>query len=302
MFTFAVISCNRMHYLRNCVESILALAGGGFELLVIDNGSTEPGMSAYLGSLETNARVCYVKRFEDRRPNELYRAMTFAIDWSRDRGNRFINFIQDDCQWLRRDDSLLGRVRDGFDSMPEVAQIHTSLIWRDKYHKWLKEGGVRSVKIAGRRYLYFDHKPPCDTGFTRVSLFDSIGTWPAGVSLKGEGGAELGEEWLYRRCMEVGAKRVWSLDPALGMLYNAAYVRGYERIGRYEPPRSGFYLRPWTPLQIKLIEARAAAGEPSFIEEFAMGDDDDPRAKQVRSQEGRLSLPRHPEGVAPALV
>jgi hypothetical protein len=291
MFTFAVFSCNRLHYLRNCVQSIVDFVGlDDIDLLVVDNGSTEPGMTEYLSSLP--ASVC-VHRFPDRTPGELYRAMNFAVDHARARGHAFVHFIQDDCQFLRRDSTLLARVRAGFDAFPEVAQVQTCLVWKNKLLKWTTQGRTSLVESAGDRWLYLHDKPPCDTGFTRVSLFDQTGPYPEHASLKGEQpGSVLGEEWMYEQCNRLGARRIVSLRPVMGMLFDAAYVRGYTRIGRYVPPSNRYYLKPLTESRVGAIEANSRRGECSCIEDFQQADGYEPRSLDIRSQEGREQLPQ----------
>jgi len=292
MLMLAVFSCNRMFYLRNCVESILEfmhgpLHAGEAELLVVDNASSEPGMDEYLASLPTWVTI---HRFGDRSPSELYRAMNFAVRLARERGREFVHFIQDDCQFLRADPTLMARIRDLFGARPEIAQLHVNLAWRDKFAKWQREGRVSDVSVGGERCLLLQDKPPCDTGVTRVSLFDRIGEFPGDVSLKGDAGI-IGEEWLYAQCRRVGALRAQTLRPVMGMLYDAAYVRGQERIGVYRPPPNRYYIKPLAPEAIARIEERAQGGLCSFIEEFQEPDGWVPRSMQVRSELGRVAIP-----------
>jgi len=76
MFTFAVITCNRLHYLRNCVDSIIEFIGlDDINLLIIDNASKEDGVQKYLSSLPSEIDI---KLFHKRHPNELHRAMNYA--------------------------------------------------------------------------------------------------------------------------------------------------------------------------------------------------------------------------------
>jgi hypothetical protein len=48
-----------------------------------------------------------IKKFTDRTPNELYRAMNFAVRYAKENKYDFINFIQDDIQFLYKNDELL---------------------------------------------------------------------------------------------------------------------------------------------------------------------------------------------------
>jgi len=282
-FTFAVFSCNRLHYLRNCLRSIEEFVGlGAVDVLVVDNGSTERGMAEYLASLPPPVAV---HRFQGRAPHELYRGMNFAVGFSRRRGNPYVHFLQDDCQFLARDERMLHRVSAAFAARTDIAQLHVSFAWRGKLRKW-GAGGMDLVTIGTDRWLLPRLHPPCDTGFTRVSLFDRIGPYPEDLSLKGEGGSLIGEQWLYQQCRRIGAGRMYSLNPTLGMLFDAAYVRGDRRIGRYFPAPGRYYIRPLTPEQRRAIEASAGRGEMPVMEEYQSPEGWTPRTAEIRSEEG----------------
>lgn len=291
MFTYAVISCNRAHYLRNCIESVLEFAGddlrcGEAEVLVIDNGSVETGITEYLCSLPESISL---HRFADRTPNELYRAMNHAVEFSRERNRPYIHFIQDDCQFLRRDEELLTRIRRAFEACPDVYQLHVSLAWKMKLWKWENQGQTKVVEVPSGdarppwKWLHLCDRPPCDTGFTRIDLFDRIGLFPDHVTLKGP---FMGEQWLYEQCRRIGAARMYSLDPVMGMLPDAAYVRGDQRIGRYFAPPSRFYLEPLTDHDIRSIRENEAMGKMSCIEDNQRPDGWMPRSSRIRSEEG----------------
>lgn len=285
MFTFAIIACNRLHYLRNCVRSVLRFVDlDRVRLLVIDNASTEQGTHEYLSELAKSEPAITIHRFKDRRPNELYRAMNFAVDFARGAGHEFVHFIQEDSQFLWHDATMLDRVRRLFQERADVAQAHVSLGWHGKVRKWQQQGGCELLHVANDTWLWPRNMPPCDTGITRVSLFDATGPYPESASLKGDRGQPIGEEWMYAQCRRLGLKRVYSLLPSLGMIPDGACVRGMERIGRYFPPLSEFYLRPLDAEHVRQIQGNAEAGVLSCNEEVSIPDGWSVESMRIRSE------------------
>lgn len=294
MFTFAIIACNRLHYLRNCVQSVLRFVDlDRVRLLVIDNGSTEKGTVEYLQSLSAYEPAVCVHRFLDRRRNELYRAMNFAVEFARSHRDEFVHFIQEDSQFLWRDPGMLDRVRRLFCDLPDVVQAHVSLGWHGKIKKWQQRGGCELINRDDDVWLLPRSMPPCDTGITRVSLFDRTGLYPEDTSLKGDGGQPIGEEWMYNHCRRLGLRRVYSLLPSLGMIPDGACVRGLQRVGRYFPPPADFYLRPLDPQQIRQLHANAHRGVLSCNEEFSIPDSWNVECMRIRSEGPVETLPAH---------
>jgi glycosyltransferase involved in cell wall biosynthesis len=262
MITFAILHCNRLHYLKNCISSIIEFVDlEDSDLLVIDNGSSEAGVDEYLSSLPCDVEI---QRFYDRTPNELHRAMNFAIEFSRKHGNRYVNFVQDDYQYLYENPCLIPNVVDTFESMPEAVQLQSHLLWKSKTHRL----GEMSLLIAGSaRWHLFHSRPPCDNGFTRVALYDKIGPYPENISIHGvESGYISGEYWFMRACR--GLKRMTLANPNMGMLMDCCYVRGNQRIGRYDPPPNKYYLKPFDWAKVRQIDEMARQGKVCFIEDW----------------------------------
>lgn len=290
MFTFAIFSCNRLHYLRNCVESVRQFVGlDAVRLLVVDNASTEPGMSDYLASLP---KAVSVHRFRERCPGELYRAMNLAVQFARDQDSPFIHFLQEDCQFLWRDPSMLANLAELFERCPRVAQARCNFAWRGKLAKWTACASARALSAAGQHWFQADDLRPCDTGFTRVALFDSIGPFPQGTTLRDDPrGLLAGEDWLTQASRSKGWIRVESLRPSIGMLPDAAHVRGMDRIGAYFPPPREYYLKPLDPDRIATIERLHATQQVPVAEDFQIPDGWQPQSSQIRSTLGRERLP-----------
>jgi len=81
LVTFGFVNCNRLYYLKSCVESFLLCTEDykNKELIVVDNASIESGTERYLNSLE--ARGIKVYRQKKRDPsNEYARALNIIIE------------------------------------------------------------------------------------------------------------------------------------------------------------------------------------------------------------------------------
>lgn len=271
---FAVLTCNRLFYLKNCVNSILEFVDlGDAKIMILDNCTKEPGIKEYIGQLPDN--ILYV-RFEDRVPNELYRAMNYAISWCIRNNVSCINFIQDDYQYLFKIPDLLQTISDVFDSHKDVFQVQTNLTWQ---HKSI--GKHKIEKIGTTKYAILQEKLLTDNGFTLISSYEKIGMYPDDVisydqnsdKTRGFGAnryKELvnGELWFGNRCKKHKMKRALSLFPNMGMLFDCAYVRKWQRFGKYFSSPEKYYFKPLEPNDIEMIFKNNRNGQLSYINQF----------------------------------
>lgn len=260
-FTFVVIGCNRLHYLKNCVKSIIDFVGlSDISLVIIDNASSEKGMLEYFQELP---KQIHIKRFETRIPNELHRSMNYAIKYAKKNSSLYINFIQDDYQYLYKINNLLEIVEKAFVNCPSIDQIHTNLVWKYK----IKTSYVSDIINIEETKWFLIKRPPCDNGFTRISLYDKIGLYPEYTSVHGkEKGFRSGESWIASKSSH--RKRLLLSTPNMGMIINCAYIRGNKRIGNYFPPIKEFYLKPFCQNEINVINENSANNKLSFIEDI----------------------------------
>ena len=78
LVTFGFVNCNRLHYLRSCVESLLICTESykNKELIIVDNASIEAGTDVYLAELKE--RGYHVEKTETRDPeNEFAKALNY---------------------------------------------------------------------------------------------------------------------------------------------------------------------------------------------------------------------------------
>jgi glycosyltransferase involved in cell wall biosynthesis len=98
--TFGIINCNRLHYLKSCVESLILCTDDypNKEIIIVDNSSVEEGTNEYLS--EKSSQGIIVHKTEKRDPNnEFAKALNFITEEST---GDFIAPIQGDMQFVVR--------------------------------------------------------------------------------------------------------------------------------------------------------------------------------------------------------
>lgn len=99
--TFGIVSCNRLFYLKSCVESLIDTTRdySNKELIVVDNASIEPGISEYLDDLESRG-ITVIKKLERNPANEFAIGLNTII--SKATGD-YICMLQGDMQFVLPD-------------------------------------------------------------------------------------------------------------------------------------------------------------------------------------------------------
>ena len=115
------------------------------DILVCDNNTIEPGFDEYMNNLCSKYKNITMHKFTDRTKNELYRAMNWAISYAQKNKYKIINFIQDDIQYLYKNDA---HIDDVVDHSAKVVPIGAKTL-----HRWLNT-----------------------TATPRMALFDNSGT------------------------------------------------------------------------------------------------------------------------------
>lgn len=275
---FSLITCNRFHYFKSCLESVIEFIDmDRIDILICDNATVESGFDDYVNGIVSQYPNITFKKFEDRSRNELHRSMNYSIEFARERGCKVINFVQDDFQFLYRYDKLIDDVEEIFDTRKNIVQINCNMVWKRKSKKI---GRLKPFNINGTNYCILVSKNPCDNGFTRVDIYDKIGLYPKNVvtsrgdykygKVKDKG--LHGEVWFGRQCSKKGFKRAITFHPNAALLFDGAYVRGDKRYGRYFPPPNKYYIRPLNKNEIQEVGKRDSNKKWIFIENFCTPD------------------------------
>lgn len=289
---FAILTTNRFYYLRNCVDSLFDFVDlSDCRVMIIDTCTVEDGIEEYYDEL--GDRVI-VKKFKDRIPNELYRAMNYAIKYCRKHKIPVVNFIQDDYQYLYHLPKIVDNVFALFKKYKSVGQIQTNLVWKRK-----KVGGYKCKMVDGINYAILRDKIPVDTGFTRVGIYKKIGLYPSGVisydqkSHKTHGFGKNrykkttnGELWFGGQCRKRGIQRAISLHPNMTMMFDCAYVRKWQRFGKYFPPPNKYYIKPFDEERIAHISRRNRKRKFTYIEKVTEPDGWEPTTYDKHNRDG----------------
>lgn len=277
---FAILTCNRLFYLRNCIKSILKFADlHCSKILIIDNCTIEEGIDDFYSTLPPSVEV---HRFQDRVPNELYRAMNFGISYCMDNNIPIINFVQDDYQYVYANSRSIPSVLACFDKYKRVGQINTNMVWKRK------NAGKRKIRSANEvNFAFLQEKRLVDNGFTRVKIYKKTGLYPHNLISYDQNSSKTygfgkkrydkkkrpnGEIWFGQRCHKLGYCRAISLLPDIAMMFDCAYVRKMQRFGRYFPPPGEFYIKPLGQDAINRIERRHDKHKFCYIEDMATPD------------------------------
>lgn len=272
---FTILTCNRFFYFKNCIESIIKCVDmDRIDILIMDNNTIEKGFDEYVHSLCLKHDNIMMKKFTDRTRGELYRAMNWAIDYAKENSYEIIDFIQDDIQYLYSLPSHLDDVIDIFNKHKNIVQINCNLAWRRKIDKI---GRVENIEVNGHKYGILHDKRGCDSGFTRVAIYDQIGEYPVeaiswGMEKNRYVGKVNGEIWFGKRCYKHGYNRALSYQADNGMIFDCAYVRGDERYGNYFPPPGEFYFKMLGKKYIDKISHRSKKNKFSYMEDFCIPD------------------------------
>ena len=96
--TFGIVNCNRLFYLKSCVESLLHCTEdyGNKELIIIDNASIEEGTEKYLDEKEKQGHKVF--RTTSRDPsNEYAKGLNTIV---RESTGDFICLLEGDMQFI----------------------------------------------------------------------------------------------------------------------------------------------------------------------------------------------------------
>lgn len=275
---FVIFTCNRFYYLKNCVQSIFEFVNlDDCQVMILDMNTVENNADQFYK--EISGQVI-IKQFSDRIPNELYRAMNYAIQYCIDNNIPYINLIQDDYQYLYKQNDMVDKVVKLFENNKRIGQIQTNMVWKRK-----KIDSITVFEFDGINYAKLNDKILVDTGFTRVSIYKKTGLYPSSVISYDQNSSKTfgfgknrykklvnGELWFGKRSRKLGYQRVISLKPNMAMMFDCAYVRMWERFGRYFPPPNKYYLKPLSHEEMKNITRRGKHKKFSYIEDFAKPD------------------------------
>ena len=135
--TFGIVNCNRLHYLRSCLESLIFTTESykNKEIIVVDNSSVEEGTQEYLKEKESQG-ITVIRTHERDPSNEFARALNTIYENST---GEYICPLQGDMQfvlkgaWLERYVEYFEKRKEGIGCIALDAQRRSTIARRSPY-------------------------------------------------------------------------------------------------------------------------------------------------------------------------
>ena len=240
-----VTSYQRYPYLRNTVESLLEHFRFG-DTLVVDNGSTDPSLLRYLEALEGRG-LSVMRRSsggETDRPG-LNDGMNDAVDFAAERGYDFVQFVQDDMQFMWHDPSILDTVQHVFSSRRDAVQVCP--LYSNGLNYFATEELEAIAELDCYRHTTLSLRP---IGFVSVDQLRK-------QSFKFVEETVNSQFWWDR------SYRVYYLhSPVLAWIpWPSSFLNGEQQYP-IRPPAEKYYLKPLSPRQIDRLTDRPLSEVP----------------------------------------
>ena len=251
--TFGIINCNRLHYLKSCVESLIFCTEDypNKEIIIVDNASVEGGTEEYLK--EKEAQGFSIFRQQERDPsNEFAKAINLICEEST---GDFIVPLQGDIQFIVRGGWLKKYVEFHSEYGSAIGCIHLDAQRNERIINDPMYGLFKRDHIDEEFRLYTDSKRhplggAADCMYSR-EIIDKIYPWKVkNKSHEGGDDSETAMLTKVQKLMDSGEipKLLFSIIPQIpvsaGIYTDArgtnARVRRNRRYGDYWPPKENF--------------------------------------------------------------
>jgi hypothetical protein len=217
--------------------------------LVVDDGSSDPRLLEYLETMESNGDV--VLRQSRNRSGHwsagLEMAMDRAVTFALEREYDYVNFVQDDTQFVWHDPLFMAKVVEVFERFPDALQV--------SYHFFKK---IMATWVHGQ--LEYFSAENC-YHFRPYALSD-LGIVPLSRMRTHGLRVERSEEERNVLLRSQGFKRYSLHSPVLAWVPWPATHRGEASFGRILPPPKRYYIKPLSACQIAELTVRPLAKLP----------------------------------------
>ena len=273
--TFGIVNCNRLYYLKSCVES-LYFCTSDYEkrqFIIVDNASVEKGTSEYLDELES--RGFLVVRQKDRDPsNEFAKAANMIVEKAT---GEYVCILQGDMQfilspgWLKyyidfyqKFERFIGCI--GLDAQRRVTNTSHVPYGKDNdetaEYRFLIDLKRNSISGAG------------DVMYSK-KILNMIYPWSTDNE-RHEGGPDS-ETKMIQKCNKIIKENdlplkfaIPIIPPAAAIYTDArgtnARVRGNKRYGDYWPPKKSYTYYEINDYEEMITRINEESGIPLSIE------------------------------------
>jgi len=281
--TFAFVNCNRLHYLKACLESLLYCTDDypNKEIIIVDNASVEDGTEKYLREKEEQGALVF--RQEQRDPsNEFARALNLIAEHAT---GEFILPLQADTQFVVRGGWLQDFVEVCSENLEKVGYVlvDAQRAVRDSKSMFNFSDDLE-LEESDAKFAYDLSRYPivgaADVMYTKF-IMDKIKPWHVDNESH-EGGKDSETEMLTKISGLLEEDENFSplcLRPIIpvscaihtDLRGTNARVRGDKRYGNYwKPPNGNFYYKIHE--YENLLRKHGQRYMPVSIEELVVGD------------------------------
>lgn len=241
--SIGIINCNRLHYLRSQLSSLIATLGNDVglvrELIVVDNASVESGTDEYLRNLPSVAPGCtvHVIRHRERDPNnEFARALNEIVGMA---DGDVIIPLQGDSQFIRR-----GWLRD---ALTVVDRPDCGCVILDA-QRLVTHRNARLVRACREAFIDLGRPPIAGAGDVvyRREIIKQVYPWSVNNvahEVIGDSETKMLQRVMAHRIARSLSSYVLASPAMLSIATDPrgtnARVRGDRRYGAYWPPHGG---------------------------------------------------------------
>jgi len=247
--TFGIINCNRLFYLKSCLESLIDTTRDydNKELIVVDNASVEPGTSEYLDELESRG-VTVIKKLQRNPANEFAIGLNTII--SKATGD-YVCMLQGDMQFVL--DDWLNDVVDFYDKNLDIVgsiMLDAQRQITHASHKIVQFPQDRHPTFCKNNFfadLSRDRISPASDAIFSRQVIEQIMPWHE-KNVNHEGGMDSENEMRYKVNKMINEDKIPKYVTALSAIPQAiaiytdvrgtqGRVRGNRRYGSYWPAK-----------------------------------------------------------------
>ena len=257
--TIGITSFNRLKYFRALIKSLESLPRESYEIIVVDNCSTESGLQDYIAVLEKENKIdkAVIRKPENRNwINDEYVAKNLIIQ---NASCNSILFLQDDLQFVGTHEILSTIVR-------EFSVLPFPCLEMNGIRRCSNEGRYRSNRgfstDSGNKYWASDDNHFQTMGLFDTRIFANLGDYPVDWPLEKEywGRSEDFYDALVKKNFPNKQINISCHVPLFLPVWNEsrggyAFIRGDRRYGEYNDPvdSSGLYYEKLTEQKYRML-------------------------------------------------
>jgi len=268
------VNCNRLHYLKSCVESFLYCTQDypNKELIIVDNNSVEEGTEEYLKDKEEQGFTVFRNEHRDP-PNEFAKGLNTIVENST---GEYVILLQGDMQFILKDGWLKDYVALAKQYSPQIGCISL-----DAQRRVTHDAHNLTVPVVINEFSFVADldRPPiagaADAFFSREVLKE-LGPWETRNS--GHEGSDDSETKMLQRAAALVYRRklkwktIMPVFPPAAAIYTDsrgtnARVRGNKRYGDYWPAKADFRYYEILDYEALIKDGKTQGERPWSIEE-----------------------------------